>query len=254
MKKNIIVTRSDAQLANFGRFLTSKNINLVGLPAINISYVPLNDELSELLFDIMAFDCIVFTSHYAVKFVINSLEKLKIPLDWLRYIKLYVVGKGAARALEQYGLETEKLPKQYTAQSLATCFSSVSKGSTKVFFPKSNKSLGEIEDLLNNKGYTVVSKVVYINRLNTHINASSLQLIKANKIDCFAFTSPSNVEGVQRLLHSNQCEGTLNRKTVAAIGKTTKTACNNFGLKVDIVPKEFTVESMIASIIDYFQT
>ncbi|AIJ05806.1 Uroporphyrinogen III synthase HEM4 [Methanocaldococcus bathoardescens] len=72
--------------------------------------------------------------------------------------------------------------------------------------------------------------------------------VNLNNYNWIAFTSPSGVIGLYNIIDENQREDVKNKK-IAVIGeKTAKTFKKYFGKEPDVVPKEYTAESLLEEI------
>ncbi len=72
--------------------------------------------------------------------------------------------------------------------------------------------------------------------------------VSLNNYDWVVFTSPSGVIGLYNIINKNQKEIIKNKK-IAVIGeKTAKTFKKYFGREPDIIPKEYTADSLLEEI------
>src|SRR5699024_7743237 len=84
---------------------------------------------------------------------------------------------------------------------------------------------------------------VYETTRITNLSVDSIEKIKV--VDFISFTSPSTVEAFAQATNKN---GNLLQIPAVCIGTTTATSAENIGFKTIIVPKIFTIESMLKAL------
>lgn len=251
-KVNVLFSRPKEMLNDVFNVLPSNRFNLIACPAITIERIDTSDYLSEILSDIDQFDYLVFTSQYAVMHTLAHLKLAGISPDRLTSLTLCAVGPMVSHQLSKYKLRAKMIPQTYTAKSLCEIFPSVRSGSKKVLFPRGNKALGIVEDLLTRKGYTVVDPVVYQTKETPNLGSMLEHSLASGPVDCIALTSPSSVYSFASALTDTSSIIISGKIVLAAIGPTTEKACHELGWTVDLVPSEFTAQSMARCILKYY--
>jgi len=92
----------------------------------------------------------------------------------------------------------------------------------------------------------------YVNTI-PDIDDEIIEKITEKPIDVATFTSSSTVKNFFKLLGEDRAKDILNNAKIACIGPITAKTIENFGLKVDIMPKEATIPSLIKEIESYFE-
>ena len=82
--------------------------------------------------------------------------------------------------------------------------------------------------------------------------SSFLNRLNEGSIDVVTFTSSSTVTNFLDRLNKEQREK-LNKIIVACIGPITQKTAENYGLKVAIVPSQYTIAGLISAIETYFK-
>ena len=141
-------------------------------------------------------------------FAVNSIMYLK---NSLKSKKIAAFGQSTAKYLQKSGLKVEFVG-EGVPSDVAQSFSSILKSEEKVFFPSSNRSLGTVQSVLENRNKIVLEtyQTLLIDK-------------KVENHDFLVFTSPSNVEA---FLLSNK----VKNQKIISIGPSTTKALNNAGI------------------------
>ena len=141
-------------------------------------------------------------------FAVNSIMYLK---NSLKSKKIAAFGQSTAKYLQKSGLKVEFIG-EGVPSDVAQSFSSILKSEEKVFFPSSNRSLGTVQSVLENRNKIVLEtyQTLIIDK-------------KVENHDFLVFTSPSNVEA---FLLSNK----VKNQKIISIGPSTTKALNNAGI------------------------
>jgi uroporphyrinogen III methyltransferase/synthase len=78
------------------------------------------------------------------------------------------------------------------------------------------------------------------------------ELLKAGEVDVVTFISSSTVTNFVKMLGKKGLPGLLKGVKVACIGPVTAQTARGFGLKVDIMPKEYTIPGLARAMADYY--
>lgn len=252
LRFNVLISRPPEKLESVLKVLPSNRFNVHGCPTVDIHSNEAEASLGDIFSQIHMFDYMIFTSQYAVIETFERLQAKGIKPKHLDTIKICAVGPMVSQALSTYGYIAHMIPQHYTAQSLAELFSIVRSGALNVFLPRGNRSPQVLGGMLSKKGYVVVSPVLYTTELRNSLDTLSQTMIKSHKVDCFAFTSPSSVIALMSMLTTHLGIDALKNVAISAIGPSTYKACQDAGLKVDIMSNEYTVQGMARAITGFF--
>jgi uroporphyrinogen-III synthase len=141
-------------------------------------------------------------------FALNSIIHLKSDLKSKR---IAAFGESTAKYIQKNGLKVDFIGKG-SPINVAQGFSSMLKSKEIVFFPSSNKSLGTVQSIIDNRNKIIIEtyKTLLVNK-------------QVENHDYLVFTSPSNVEA---FLLSNK----VNNQRVISIGPSTTKALKNAGI------------------------
>jgi uroporphyrinogen-III synthase len=78
------------------------------------------------------------------------------------------------------------------------------------------------------------------------------RMLLDGNVDAVTFASPSAVQRFAALIGPEQAADLLNTTVVAAIGPVTAAAAAQMGIKVQIVPEQYTVDGLVAAMARYF--
>ena len=141
-------------------------------------------------------------------FALNSIMHLK---SSLKSKKIAAFGQSTAKYIQKNSLKVDFVG-EGSPNNVAQDFSSMVNSNEIVFFPSSNKSLGTVQSVMDNK-----------NKIIVETYQTLLLLKKVENHDYLVFTSPSNVEA---FLLSNK----VNNQKIISIGPSTTKALKNAGI------------------------
>lgn len=159
----------------------------------------------------LAYDWIIFTSRYGVRFFFELLDEAGIDIRRLAQVKIASVGAVTSEALAAHHLRADVESPTESAEGLVARFRQQEISGKRILLPRSDKGLAYLSDSLRQAGNEVTDLAVYENRPNEH--AVKVDLSQYEKI---LFSSPSGVEAFKDL-YTEFPNGTL----LVAKGKTT---------------------------------
>lgn len=248
---SVFITRPYELLQSALNVLPSNRFEVHPCPTVTISPIALPEEKISLLKNIADYDYIIFTSQHAVTETIKHCQAANIALSQFNETSICTAGPMVSQHLEKHGLHASLMPHQYTAQALAELIPNTRRPA-KILLPMSNRPLGILAPLLRKKGYHIDMLEVFNVTFNDSL-CSSLQLaIQKRSADCIIFTSPSSVVAFSRLAPQAQYTDIYQLTTFAAIGPTTRAACEQLGIQCDIMPDQYTLQSVARSVTTYY--
>ena len=205
---------------------------------------------------ISSYDWLIFTSSNGVKyFFMRFFEK-----DWdireLKGMRICAIGTKTAGELKKYGLKVDLVPEEFRAEGLIKAITQdKERGKTggdllkgmrfllpraevaREIFPEKVRELGGIIDVPI--AYRAVKPELHGKRLK--------RFLKEGRITVATFTSAATFTNFREIM-GDDADGLLRNVAIAVIGPVTAQAIEKAGLKVDIMPKEATVEAMVEEI------
>ncbi|MBL1233481.1 MAG: uroporphyrinogen-III synthase [Flavobacteriales bacterium] len=231
--KTVLITRSKEQSADFIELVQNNSFEIVLLPLIEFQQINITKLKS--LFNIgISFDWIIFTSHNAVNYFFKTVSPKNI-----NAIKIAAVGKKTAESLINFGVKTDFIPSDFTAETLGNEIPVLP--NEKVFIPHSALSTNNLMEQLQNKNALIKTLAIYDNNLVSY-SSDELSKILNKSIDFITFTSGSCVKAyINNKIH-------LPNAKIICIGPSTAKVAAENNLEVAAIPNEFTIEGMVEEI------
>ena len=193
---SIWISRSLAKDSIFNKLTKSSSVSLIAESLIEMKIIKIDS--------IPGCDWIFINSAFAL----NSIMHLK---SSLKSKKIAAFGQATAKFIQKNGLKVDFIG-QGSPNNVALSFSSIVNSDEIVFFPSSNKSLGTVQSVIDNRNKIIVE---------TYQTLSIDK--KVENHDYLVFTSPSNVEAF--LLYNK-----VNNQKIISIGPSTTKALKNAGI------------------------
>ena len=193
---SIWISRSLAKDSIFNKLTKSSSISLTAESLIKMKIIKIDS--------IPPCDWIFINSAFALNSIIHQKSDLKSK-------RIAAFGESTAKYIQKNGLKVDFIGKG-SPINVAQGFSSMLKSKEIVFFPSSNKSLGTVQSIIDNRNKIIIEtyKTLLVNK-------------QVENHDYLVFTSPSNVEA---FLLSNK----VNNQRVISIGPSTTKALKNAGI------------------------
>jgi uroporphyrinogen-III synthase len=169
--------------------------------------------------------------------------------------RVAAIGPKTAQAITNYGINTELLPDDYTAEGLLEVFKDIPLKGKKVGLPRTFSARQVLPDGLKGMGAEVYLAEAYKSTLpqDKSLAHKLIEGIIQGEVDAVTFTSPLTVtnlfeiagEKKEVLLKALKEDSTV----VAAIGPITQKPLNENGVK-SIAPSNYTVKDMLERLME----
>ncbi len=251
----VAITRAAHQADAQRDSLEAAGATVYSYPAIRIiaprEIEPLDDALRQATSKSSgsAFDWLVLTSANAVYALAERLRDLSLgPFDGM---KVAAIGPSTAEAAaEMLGLSADVLPEENIAEGLAAALE-IEEG-TRILLPQSAIARPTLADLLREAGAAVTAIDAYRTAIGQGGDDVPL-LLWQGQIDAITFTSASTVNLFKKRIEADTGGlAMLQDVVVACIGPVAAEEARRFGLRVRVVPEEYTVEGLTAALGRYF--
>jgi uroporphyrinogen III methyltransferase/synthase len=149
-------------------------------------------------------------------------------------------------------LMVDYVPEEYTSQAMVDGLRSIldEPGTQKILVPRA-ESAPDVFSVLRDEGFGI-NEVPAYRTLRGEGNIELIEkLLQEKRIHILTFTSASTVTNFVDMLRADDLQNLLEGVTVACIGPITAGTAQKLGIPVHVVAKEYTVEGMIASILEY---
>jgi uroporphyrinogen-III synthase len=243
---NAVICGSEDKNDELSEQFKDIGINAIFLKTIDI--VPLTiEDLS--IFD-KTFDYTILTSKNSVTCLFDILEHNNLKLNSK---KLVCIGKKTKETCEKYGNFVIDIPTQNSSAGIFNYFLNKNLNETEILIPGSKISNLWYVERLKANGANVYFIPVYDNRATKREDIEKvIEAIKNKIIKLYIFTSPSAFNNLIEIESISNLHEYFKHKKIAAIGKVTKEAIEQQGIRVDIVPENFNFNELIKSINNYY--
>lgn len=253
LHKRILVTRSPAQAEAMCRQLEALGATAVRFPVIDFIPLPAS-ELKRALANLPRYDWLVFTSGNAVRFFWQSVRELTAVFDTPSLLttlpSIAAVGPATQQRLAEKGITANLLPGVFTGEQLALALGDVA--GKRILLPRAKAGRPEIVTRLRQCGALVDEAPLYETVTAVPTPAALAEL--AQGVDVLTFTSPSSVRNLFKIApKSDAFVNALRSAFVACIGPSTAAEAQSYGLQVDIMPAQYTIETLVTAVAAWFQ-
>jgi uroporphyrinogen-III synthase len=244
----VLVGRARHQASALSRALRKRGASVLEIPFIEIrkprSFKPLDWALQNL----SGYDWLILTSVNGVEAMWERLQKLGLTKTSLNLLHIAAIGPATKKAIEQHGGTVHVVPKEYVAESVVRSLRRRVNGK-RVLLVRAKVARDVIPRELRKAG----AQVDVVEAYETVVPRSSRTRLQAalkkpnQRPHVVTFTSSSTVRNFVALLSSRVAiaDGML----LASIGPVTSATLREFGLRVDIEAKEFTIPGLANAIV-----
>ena len=251
--KRIVVTRSRDQASVFAEMLIDRGATTIEFPTIDVVPPACWDELDAAIKTIETCNWVIFTSANAVKFFMERLRSLGNDIRMLKGVNLCTVGPKTAEALEAYGLRPDMVPAEFKAEGVLEAFAGTNVKGLRFLIPRAKKARELIPDKLKALGAEVTVATAYENvKPTTDVDRVKKQF-QEKKISAVTFTSSSTVHNFIEILGQKEYKTLLAGVAVACIGPVTAKTAEEYGMTVDVMPKDYTIPALVDAMADFFK-
>jgi uroporphyrinogen-III synthase len=244
----VLVGRARHQAGALSGELHKLGATVLEIPFIEIrkprSFQPLDTALKNLA----EYDWLILTSANGVDAMWERLAKLRLMKTKLRHLSVAAIGPATKKAIEKRGVKVDVVPKEYVAESVVRSLRRRVKGK-RVLLVRAKVARDVIPTELRKAG----AQVDVVEAYETVVPQSSRTRLRSalknprRRPHVVTFTSSSTVRNFVALLGKTRTS--LNGIELASIGPVTSSTLREFGLRVDIAAKEFTIPGMVKAIV-----
>ena len=251
--KNIVLTRAKNQSIETIHQLENYGAKVISFPTIKITTIKNDKFLDETICNINNYNSIIFTSENAVRSFIEKIDELKVNFDPKGFFIISIGGK-TSQVLKENGFRIDFQSKLFTSAALIEEVSLIDLVGRNILVPNSSLSKKNQFNILEKSGAFVEQAPVYTNTTNDSDSLKDeIHQLNNNDIDVYIFTSPSTFKGFLEILSIENPEKYFENKNIAVIGPVTKRALEEFGLKPNIMPENYTMNNLIEEIRKYYK-
>ena len=242
MKKYIVITRPENELAAFKEQLEAMGYTVFNYPTIAISRKISPVQFIERVGNLSAYDWILFTSKNGVQYFIETIDALHIDHKVLAKIQIAAVGPKTAQAVISYKLPVQFTPHRFTTEDLAKEMPDVT--GKKILLPRSDIATPLLTRQLQDRGAFVVNVPIYKTTYSARHSKRFAALVQQGQVGYISFTSPSTVTGLMQSLKP-ELKSEVLQLPVLSIGPVTTKALKQAGFKKVYTADIQTSEGML---------
>ncbi|MEK9628651.1 MAG: uroporphyrinogen-III C-methyltransferase [Nitrospinota bacterium] len=247
--KTVVVTRKGDQAESMIDRLRELGAEPFFFPVIETvapdDWTPLDNALNNL----STYDGLVFTSVNGVRFFFQRLKEIQQDIRNLKGVKIYTIGPKTAEAVRELGMGVDVVPDEFVAESLIESIKDM-KGK-RFLIPRATVAREILPEKLREMGAEVDVAPAYKTILPESKSDALEKRLKEGNVDVLTFTSSSTVKNFLALTGDHLLPE-IKKTQIACIGPITAKTAEDAGLTVNILPKEYTVTSLLDAIEDHF--
>jgi uroporphyrinogen III methyltransferase/synthase len=254
--KTIVVTRPRGQASAFTEALRERGARVLEAPAIALapprSWAPLDRALRRLAL----YDLVVFTSVNGVERFFDRLRARGVDLRTLR-APIAAIGPATAAAVEARGLRVAVLPDEYRAEGIVAALGDrvgrTRLAGSRVLVPRAAVARDLLPGALRRRGARVDVVPVYRTAASRQGRLEVARALRAAEVDLLTFASSSSVTHFVRGLRGAAARR-LRRVPAAVIGPITARTARALGLRVAVMPRDYTIAALVEAIVRFFRS
>jgi len=251
--KKILITRA-LDHNNFCGKLQELGAVIIEMPFIRISdnsHEFINENFLQSLND---YSSILFNSVNSVKFFFERLKMMNKDLRILGNCMIGVIGKGTEQEIKNYGVIPDFIPDRYTVDDLIKL--AVNKNNKKKILILTS-DLSPINPGKIKQEYSVeVKKIELYKTEKIQVDIDNLKSVIEDGLDLITFLSSSTVdsffENYSKL--DEKTKQKIDKINIASIGTMTSDTIKKYNHDVTIEAKEFYIEGLTKSIVEYYNS
>jgi uroporphyrinogen III methyltransferase / synthase len=249
----VVVTRAREQASEFKTILTELGAHCIEFPTIAIEPPPSWEPLDAAINSVATYAWVIFTSVNGVRFFMERLRLTGRDVRDLHGVRLAAIGPKTAETLEQYGLRPDLVPNEYRAESILEGLLGEEIKGKRVLLPRAMVARDVLPETLRQRGATVDVVPAYQTVLPRERTTEMMERLRSGEIDCLTFTSSSTVSNFFSLFERGAILPLLKDVCIACIGPITAKTAEEHGLKVDVMPSEYTITGLVTALRSHFE-
>lgn len=250
--KRVLITRTMEQAGSFTQVLRDMGAEPIEFPTIKIVAPESYDLLDRSIKRLGSYDYLLLTSVNGVKYFFERLYKLGLDVRELKGVKICAIGSMTAGAIEAQNIKVDIVPEEFRAEALIKTLGARRIKGKRFLLPRAKVAREILPDEIRRLGGKIDVRTVY-KTIAPKAGAEQFKKeFKRGRIDVVTFTSSSTVTNFVKIFGVKFIPALLKRTKVACIGPITADTAMSFGMSIDIMPKDYTVQALADKIEEYF--
>jgi uroporphyrinogen III methyltransferase/synthase len=249
-----LVTRTRHQASDLSSLLRQHGAVPLEMPVIRLeppeSWAPVDEALA--VAD--SFDWVVFTSANGVAMLQDHLADIGSDIRALKGPQVAAIGPATAAAAKAAGLHVSLCPDEYVAEALVAALAAEGLAGKRLLLLRAAQARDVLPDQARAAGAEVVIAPVYQTLPVESLDPQIVEMLAQKQVDFVTFASSSSVNNFVQALGDETARTMLAGVCVACIGPITAASARAAGLSPTVVPDEYTIEALVAALVDYYAT
>ncbi len=245
--RTLVVTRPEAQATELVEALERLGARVVRIPAIRISPPEDPEMLRQAVRSASEHDWVVFTSANGVLAFSNAANSAGAdPREAVGDTRVCCIGPATGRAAEEAGLSVSLVPEEHVAEGVIDALAAVEPlDGKRVLLPVAAAARDVLPGWLRARGAVVEVITAYDTAPVERVDEGVTKTLREG-VDLVTFTSPSSVQGFDRLV------GEPPVAPAAVIGPVTASAAREAGYDVTVQADDFTVLGLVEAVVRHY--
>jgi uroporphyrinogen III methyltransferase/synthase len=240
--QTVLVTRPAEQAEAQACPLRDLGAHVVLQPAISIGPPDDWDPVDKAIAELNACEILIFCSRNGVRYFLDRMLERVGDIRHLNAPDIAVVGSQTADALKEYYLNTDIVPENFSADSLAKLLAPGVEG-MKVTIVRASRGSDTLASKLISAGADVTQVVAYNNADVLETDAKILEAMSTGQIDWITVTSSATAENLHRLFGDQ-----LETAKLASLSPITSKTLTDLGYTVAAEANPYTMRGLVEAI------
>ncbi|MBN2062472.1 MAG: uroporphyrinogen-III C-methyltransferase [Deltaproteobacteria bacterium] len=252
--RRILITRAREQASEFKELLAGMGAECIEFPTIEIIPPVSWEKLDEAIASLDRYQWIIFTSFNGAKYFFQRLEISGRDVRDLKGMKIGTIGPKTAKYLIDKGIRIDLIPDEYRAEGIIEWFKKYETTARTILLPRAAGARELLPEGLLKMGMNVNVVEAY-RTVKPDASLDSIKKMLGNKeIHLITFTSSSTVNNFMEMFKNDPDDlmRWIDDVSIACIGPITAKTAEAFGLKVSLVPADYTIEALTDLIVRFF--
>jgi uroporphyrinogen III methyltransferase/synthase len=250
--RTVIVTRAREQASSFVEELEGLGASCIEVPTIEIvpptSWAPLDAAIGRL----SSYDWVIFTSVNGVDYFLERLEPCGTDIRALHGASICCIGPRTAEKLTRLMVKVDFVPDKFRAEGLIEELLARGIKGKRVLIPRAEEAREILPIKLREAGAEVDVVTAYRTLKPEAPRQALAALFERGGVHLVTFTSSSTVKNFADIF-GGRLPQMMKGVPVACIGPITAETAQRVGLRVDIMPEDYTIPALVEAITAYFK-
>ncbi len=249
--KRFLMTRPQAQAAPFAALIEAQGGEALCVPTIEIVPPETWAPFDHVMQDLEDFDIVILTSVNGVEAFFDRLLENNQYYGTLTQIFVVAVGPKTAQAIRDNHIKPDFVPADHRAEGIVEELLRRGVAGQRILYPRAELARPLIADSLRAAGATVFDPVAYRTVLPQGSEGQIRRLFAEQKLDAVCFSSASTFDNLYTML-GEELKELQGETKFFSIGPQTSAAIRNAGFEVDLEPQQWTLDALVAAMVDYY--